>query len=146
MREIKFRAWNEELKEVSAAYYDEDDKCWWVCDGNIDVWDDWVRTSFVNQYTGLKDKNGKDIFEHDIVKVKIIYYADCSKEEILSTEEITGLVGFEAYAFSITTDEWFKPFLYLLDSEIEVIGNLYENPELLNKCRILNGGKEYEKL
>lgn len=71
------------------------------------------------QFTGLKDKNGKEIFEGDIVK------CGNKNEEIKVIEFINGGFGYEGN----TWDYWEDEFGH---DKMEVIGNIYQNPELLN--------------
>lgn len=71
-----------------------------------------VFLSTVGQYTGLTDKNGKKIFEGDIIKY--------SEPEIL-----TGVYKV-VYAFG-----FFSPFDCISTRHCEVIGNIHDNPELL---------------
>ena len=82
-----------------------------------------VIPSTVGQYTGLTDKNGKKIFEGDIVKGLFVF------------GEISSVVIFKYGSFGI---EWnideikvLDPFLGLRNIECEVIGNIHDNPELL---------------
>lgn len=73
----------------------------------------------VGQYTGMKDKNGKNVFEGDIVGV------DGKCYEVLT----------EKGCWIIVADGW--DFLATNNDEIEVIGNIHDNPELLKE-----GGEE----
>lgn len=74
----------------------------------------------VGQYTGLADKNGKKIFEGDVV---VVYDAYCN-------ETVVGIVYFDDGSFCIrdadctSYDRWMR-------YRIEVIGNIYDNPELM---------------
>nr|DAO22384.1 MAG TPA: YopX protein [Caudoviricetes sp.] len=74
----------------------------------------------IGQYTGLHDKNGKEIYEGDIVKIK---YRD----------EDIGKVIYEHNGFSIDVTNMNKNYwrVSFVNNFIEVIGNIYENPELL---------------
>lgn len=70
----------------------------------------------VGQYTGLTDKNGKKIFEGDIVKY--INSSPCKIDYIDSQ-------------FVMMWKNFYRNFERVYDDEIEVIGNIHENPELL---------------
>jgi uncharacterized phage protein (TIGR01671 family) len=130
MREIRFRAWD--IKEK---------KMWEVASlwGSGSKWelepqrygakitsrlgDYEIRSCELMQYTGLKDKNGKEIYEGDIIKETT---KDDKGEEIVSEVKFyDGIFGDD------TMDGW--TLKELVDEfGAYVIGNIYENPELLN--------------
>ena len=89
------------------------------------------------QYTGLKDKNGKEIYEGDIISIKADYLSEFNSESILPCE----IVAFEDGAFG-TYDKkrtLFVSFKEMIDKsdgiEFEIIGNVFENPELLESAK-----------
>ena len=88
-----------------------------------------VDAETIGQFTGLHDKNGKEIYEGDIIRAygskgdeikHIVEYSD--KEAMFCTK----LIGAEMLGGSIT-QRWLNEF------EFEVIGNIYDNPELLKE-------------
>jgi hypothetical protein len=114
MREIKFRAWHKGSNNVKPhmGYSDFDlEKFFRLYDG----WD-------IMQYTGLHDKNGKEIYEGDIVRCKYQLRA-IWVETVEWSEE---LAGFAPMCFPRGYDEQHI-------EEYEVLGNIYENPELLKE-------------
>lgn len=72
----------------------------------------------VGQFTGLKDKNGKEIFEGDIVKDGWI-------------EDNFGIVEFKEGSFDLGLS--YSEYISEQYQDSEIIGNIYENPELLTK-------------
>ena len=76
----------------------------------------------IGQYTGLKDKNGKEIYEGDIIKCS--FYPD-----FIFEIKFTELCW---YMRKITTSEHIN-LSNVLCEELEVIGNIYDNPELLEE-------------
>ena len=76
----------------------------------------------IMQYTGLKDKNGVEIYEGDIVKIKS------------NPLDMIGYIIYDEYdlAFELRDDEnESQECLWYQEQELEVIGNIYDNPELL---------------
>ena len=113
MREIKFRAWDKDLHRMILPY-----RCrWQACNNSINC--------ELMQYTGLKDMNGKEIYEGDIVKTKW--------EDVKLLKVIFSHGGFTYVAIDDSDESHnFMPDNSFLNG-CEVIGNIYENPELLDK-------------
>lgn len=92
-----------------------------------------VREETIGQYTGLKDKNGKKIFEGDILRTPAWVYGEEKVCICIYNQEnnANSIIGFGLY----TNDAYFKKYQELVEcdewDEFEVIGNIYENKELL---------------
>lgn len=123
-REIKFRVWQKDKKVMmDVKEYDFENKEIWA-ENITGTWykDDGLE---IMQYTGLKDKNGKEIYEGDIVKGH--YY----KEGI--AYRFIGKVKYIGSKYEICGVKQYIGLATELNSTYEIIGNIYENPELLEE-------------
>jgi len=80
-----------------------------------------------DQYTGLKDKNGKEIYENDIVKIP----DDWDEYGFNAGEKYQVYFAYGGFRLKPKYQKKAKGF-YLEDDKIEVVGNIYKNSELLN--------------
>lgn len=134
MREIKFRAWDKTVNKMSKViritysdvqhttvnYQYINDKGKKRDDLSL-LDDDGHGTIVLMQYTGLKDKNGKEIYEGDIVKVFDRY----------ENRQFTGCVIYEDGTYFIDVMSEDERECVWCDYETEITGNIFENPELL---------------
>ncbi len=117
MREIKFRAWNVvtkkmiDLKKITPLALNMD------TDGLFIPFSDGLP---LMQFTGLRDKNGKEIYEGDIL------HQDNYSDWVVEWRN----TGFHIY--NVCNPGTYFP---LVQSDREVIGNIYENQELLNEVK-----------
>jgi len=130
MREIKFRAWDKKEKKwtlpvivysgnttlIEPYKYRKDTK------GNL------IEVELI-QYTGLKDKNGKEIYEGDIVIGKVNYQGKdlIIKGAIEWLDRIPAFILHDIYQIRTTG------FTLGVINKLKIIGNIYENPELLKE-------------
>jgi len=127
MREIKFRAWDKENKRFQSFEKDRFHLVimlngeFRVQPGNGTSSNFSIEKFVLQQFTDLHDKNGKEIYEGDMVRHSPI-------SEILIVEFRDGAFGYEYYKQFIKQTNMQK---YI--AEWEVIGNIYSNPELLNQ-------------
>jgi uncharacterized phage protein (TIGR01671 family) len=134
MREIKFRAWDKEKREmvnvlkinflfetidgIMVEGYDDNTIDHWIMPENLELM----------QYTGLKDNRGYEIYEGDVIA---FYIPDAIAEEL--GPEI-GQVEWrnECCRFTLKEDRWDEGLHEDIVAEFAtIIGNVYENPELI---------------
>ena len=130
MREIKFRAWDNIQNKMtySVSVYSELNEAPWWGGNHINPETDNTISSFDNgtimQYTGLKE-----IYEGDIVKARYYYqYSGSSSNWEWRTR--SGEIRFENYKWILKVGDYEKIKLGDIEDS-EIIGNIYENPELI---------------
>ena len=135
MREIKFRAWNGQsmIMPRTNAYYQhylsfcgnitQKNSEGMECFGGGDRWSR-VEKLELMQFTGLQDKNGVDIYEGDIVSQKL----NCLWDEGRHNLEVSfNHDQFKAGDCSL--------YMAVISFDAEVIGNIHQNPELLESTK-----------
>ena len=138
MREILFRGKRIDNGEWVAGYYVP--VCWGrfpcvpcIVPEPVDAWESMkVDPETVGQYTGLTDKNSKKIFEGDILKIIHKYQSPFDDDTKEYTDITTDVVFFDDEGLCFSYGK--SPFLCVVNNvttEYEVIGNIYDNPELL---------------
>lgn len=132
MREIKFRGMDVNgnwhfglLSESKLGKSHQPEKGFYISNSVGMPWAYNVRPETVGQYTALKDKNGVEIFDGDIVEFNIFPNGN--------VEKIKDYVYFSSGCFGLKLSTKLLVSNIATHSEIEVIGNIYENPELISK-------------
>ena len=124
----KFRAWTEEGKVMYYDVYPFKGDTLLLSYDEI-AFDEVPASDFIlMQSTGLKDKNGREIFEGDIVKYK--YFVSAFTEAVTYNKNFAGFGLVDDGGHFSSFGELAEDIFY---SYLEVVGNIYENPELLGE-------------
>jgi uncharacterized phage protein (TIGR01671 family) len=128
MRDIKFRAWSDSQK-IMFPGIDIETLHFLDVEGGLGIAGLALNFDFKNlqwdQFTGLKDKIGKDIYEGDIIAIN-----DPACDGVV-------FVAFEGGGFVLRQEDersWLNNYPITNKNNIEVIGNIHENPELLKEA------------
>ncbi|WP_082761664.1 YopX family protein [Bacillus sp. SDLI1] len=134
MREIKFRAWDD-VKDRMLYLGEEDDIVFEFGGSGIvatDITEDEPNFKTLHhliylQYTGLKDKNGREIYEGDIVRIT----SEDDEEEFNICEVKYSGGAFQVDVSGLSSDYDVTAVGWVEYTTIEVIGNIYEDPGLI---------------
>ena len=128
MREIKFRAWDRKPKKM---YYSEMEQFDDMLGFRFKHFEELDEPPVYMEYTGIKDINGKEIYEGDIVTYRI--------NEAGLTQDDIGIIQIRDVIFDCDCDEIIKVFSLdeytplFSNQKCKVLGNIYENPQLIEK-------------
>jgi len=135
-REIKFRAWDRFKKKMYKVYDLRGDSATgelcelWLNDESevgVNLFPSTLANCVLMQYTGLKDKNGKEAYDDDVIAFNV-------PEKFGTDIRYKGQIYFcdKRLAYCVKCKAWDMPIKHnILD--IEVIGNIHESPELMEK-------------
>ena len=124
-REIKFRAYsshNHKMYPVSDIEWDIDGRIWVTADdgkNGIELIDE---EAHLMQYTGLQDKNGREIYEGDVLDIGL---------RNQDGKPVIAPVSYETYAAGYVLDNGGNGIWQRLTEDCEVIGNIFEDKQLL---------------
>ena len=127
MREIKFRAWVKDSKSMIEDVLPIHNEVYRLYCRDFEQDTDRYQnlgSAEIMQYTGLKDKNGKEIYEGDIVRCPLKHNEHLNYEVVFDYGSFTGVRHLDGYDVKVVTAS-------MMSIMGEVIGNIHDNPELL---------------
>ena len=123
-REIKFRAWVPSQKRITSPQTLDE-----LINRAVKRKQSLQDELIIMQFTGLNDKKGKGIYEGDIIRLRTNFLKNAKKEEPEDYSEHIYTVTFFDGMFAMSRGLPFNNG-FVTGGIIEVIGNIYENPEL----------------